>query len=159
MNFISIKKILLIFILFTSTTFINVAFALDGWFSPDRARCKVEYTRLDLVTGIETHKKTTSQYYDEDSLEDNCDMYNIYLADKVKSWLMEDKKNIIVDMSFMYCKTRTDDGIFSNVWTEYEQCDAYDSAEILRSTEAFMYIKEQRGYNAHKLRLKELVQE
>jgi hypothetical protein len=152
MNFISIKKIL---ITLMGVTFINVAFAFDGWFSPDRARCKVEYTRLNLVTGIETHKKHTSQYYDENSLKGNCSMYAIYLSDKIEDWLFESRHNIIADMSFMYCKTRTDDGIFSNVWSKYEQCSASDSAEILKSAESFTHIKEQRGYNAHELRLKE----
>jgi hypothetical protein len=159
MNIINIKKILLIFILFTSTTFINISFAFDGWFSPDQVRCRVEYTRLDLVTGIETRKKHT--YQDKDWRNypgQNCAIYAVELADKIEDWILESKHNIIVDMSAMYCKTRTDDGIFSNVWTKYKQCDISDSSWLLfQATNLSSY--NQKGYNAHKLRLKGLVWE
>jgi len=149
------KKIL---ITLMGVTFINVAFAFDGWFSPDQTRCKVEYTRLDLVTGIETRKKHTHQDIDY-GLERNCYLLDTYLANKIESWLMEDKKNIIVDMSLMYCKMRTDDGIFSNVWTKYKQCDAESGWRLLMWTTIYKKQKEQLGYNAHYLRLKELVLE
>jgi hypothetical protein len=159
MNFISIKKILLIFILFTSTTFINISFAFDGWFSPDQARCMVEYTRLDLVTGIETRKKHTYQDDDDGNFDHNCGTFYDSLAYKIEDWLIEDKKNIIVDISAMYCKTRTDDGIFSNVWSKYKQCGAGDSWSVLHLATEYKGQKNQKGYNAHELRIKGLVWE
>jgi hypothetical protein len=159
MNIIGIKKILLIFILFTSTIFINISFAFDGWFSPDQTRCMVEYTRLDLVTGIETRKKHTVQDSDYESLKENCSVFSDYLADKIEDWLIEDKKNIIVDISAMYCKTRTDDGIFSNVWSKYKQCGAGDSWSVLHLATEYKGQKNQKGYNAHELRIKGLVWE
>jgi hypothetical protein len=117
MYFINIKKILITFI---GITFINVTFAFDGWFSSDQARCKVEYTRMNLVTGVEIRKKHTYQADVEDDGK-NCSMYSSKLAYKIEDWLLESRNNIIVDISAMYCKTRTDDGIFSNKWTKYLQ--------------------------------------
>jgi hypothetical protein len=150
------KKIL---ITLMGVTFINVAFAFDGWFSPDQARCKVEYTRLDLITGIETRKKHTVQDYDYESLEDNCSMFYDYLADKIEDWLYESKHNILVDISTMYCKTRTDDGIFSNVWTKYKQCSASVSASLLRLAKDYGFNFDHIGYNAHELRIKGIIWE
>jgi hypothetical protein len=173
MNIINIKKILLILIMFTSITFINIAFAFDGWFSPDQARCKVEYTRLNLVTGVETRKKHTYQGKDwvaendegkddndwGDDYEHNCGTYFEHLASKIDSWLLDDRKNIIVDMSAMYCKTRTDDGIFSNKWSKYKQCHAVFSQGLIDTIIEPRYFEDQRGYNAHKDRLKGLIWE
>jgi hypothetical protein len=154
MNIIKIKNILIIF---TGTTFINIAFAFDGWFSPDQARCKIEYTRLNLVTGVETRIKHT---YQEDDEDDYCGTFDGVLGEKIQDWLMEDRKNILVDMSAMYCKTRTDDGPFSNKWSEYKQCGASDSSSVLSwVTAGHSYLDNQKGYNAHKLRLKGLVWE
>jgi hypothetical protein len=154
MNIIKINAILTIFI---GTTFINIAFAFDGWFSPDKIRCKVEYTRLNLVTGVETIKKHTYQNNDGEDGGD-CGMHVPNLSDKIENWLLEDRKNIIVDLSVLYCKKRTDDGIFSNKWSKYKQCDRYDSESLLRwATELKSDLKNQKGYNAHEDRLRELV--
>jgi hypothetical protein len=150
------KKIL---ITLMGVTFINVAFAFDGWFSPDQARCKVEYTRLDLVTGIETRKKHTYQSHDDGGHEENCPMYASLLAKKIEYWLYKSRNNILVDMSAMYCKMRTDDGIFSNVWTKYKQCDADDSLKLLRLAKDYGSNFDHIGYNAHELRIKGIIWE
>jgi hypothetical protein len=178
MNIINIKKILLIFIMFTNITFINITFALDGWFSPDHARCKVEYTRLNLVTGVETRKKHTYQGKDwvaendegkddndwGDDYEHNCGAYAISLAEKITPWLRRDRKNIIVDISAMYCKTRTDDGIFSNKWSKYKQCGLEYSQDLLwwitvTDIPKIFYTADQRGYNVHRDRIKGVIQD
>jgi hypothetical protein len=149
-------KILTIFI---CLIFSNTTFAFDGWFSPDQARCKVEYTRLNLVTGVETRIKHTTQESDEGNHDDNCTWYKYPLVDKMVNWLHQDRKNIIVDLSAMYCKTRTDDGIFSNKWSKYKQCHALDSQGLLDTVIEPRYFEDQRGYNAHKDRLKGLIWE
>jgi hypothetical protein len=154
MNIISTQKILITFI---GITFINVTFAFDGWFSPDQVRCKVEYTRMNLVTGVEVRKKHTSQG-DLDELG-NCWSQTYILGQKVEDWIRESSNNILVDMSAMYCKTRTDDGIFSNVWTKYKQCHAGDSATLLSWAADLAEEEGQIGYNANFIRLKGLVWE
>jgi hypothetical protein len=160
MNIVNVNNILLIFILFISTTFTNVTFAFDGWFSPDQARCKVEYTRMNLVTGVEIRKKHT--YQDDDWRNypgENCSTYARDLAIKIENWLLESGNNILVDISAMYCKTRTDDGIFSNKWSEYEQCGASDSWWLLTLATELKGQQNQKGYNAHEDRIKGLVWE
>jgi hypothetical protein len=59
----------------------------------------------------------------------------------------------------MYCKTRTDDGIFSNKWSEYEQCSAGESSWLLTRATELKGQRNQKGYNAHEDRLKGLVSE
>jgi hypothetical protein len=138
---------------------INVAFAFDGWFSPDQTRCKIEYTQLDLVAGIEKRKKHTTQFDTSGSFDDNCTSHAMDLANKIENWLLESGNNILVDMSALYCKTRTDDGIFSNKWSEYEQCSAGASSWLLLLATEYRGQKNQKGYNAHEDRIKGLVWE
>jgi hypothetical protein len=143
--------IIFIFLIFSNTTF-----AIDGWLSPDKIRCKVEYTRLNLVTGVETIKKHTHQNNDGEDGGD-CGMHVPNLSDKIENWLLESRHNIIVSISALYCKKRTDDGIFSNKWSKYKQCDIFDSQSILRwATELKADLINQKGYNAHEDRLREL---
>jgi hypothetical protein len=122
------KKILILFIclIFSSTTF-----AIPGWFSPDNARCKVNYTRLNLITGVEENIKHTVQYTDRDSLDRNCGDSYIILADKIIDWIKKSKINIVANVTAISCKKRTDDGIFSNVWSDYKICGGNHSMMLI----------------------------
>jgi hypothetical protein len=148
------KKILVVFI---CLIFSNTTFAIPGWFSPDNARCKISYTRLDLVTGAETIKKHTAQYTDMDSLENNCSDTSDIFAKKIAKWLDKSKNNIISNMTVIYCKTRTDDGIFSNVWHPYKKCKL--GQPYLASAWLSFYYPGQIGYNVHPCRFLEATQE
>jgi hypothetical protein len=110
--------------LFICLIFSNTSFAIPGWFSPDQARCKVNYTRLNLITGAETNIKHTVQYTDRDSFDRNCSDADDPLSEKIKKWVKKSKHNIAVDVTAIYCKRRTDDGIFSNTWSDYKICSA-----------------------------------
>jgi hypothetical protein len=114
-----VKKILVLFI---CLIFSNATFAIPGWFGPDNARCKVNYTRLNLITGAETNIKHTVQYTDRDSFDRNCGDADDPLADKINDWLKKSKHNIAVNVTAIHCKRRTDDGIFSNTWSDYKIC-------------------------------------
>jgi hypothetical protein len=148
------KKILVVFIYLI---FSNTTFAIPGWFGPDNARCKVNYTRLNLITGIETNIKITTQYTDRDSLEHNCNDGSWDLSDKIEDWMKKSRLNIVADLSVMYCKTRTDDGIFSNVWSDYKQCSTAYS-KIVSGFISGRY-PNQMGYEAYKCNLIGITQE
>jgi hypothetical protein len=142
------QKILVVFI---CLIFSNATFAIPGWFSPDNARCKVNYTQLNLITGVETNIKHTVQYTDQDSLDANCNDGSWYLSDKIEKWMKKSRLNIVADLSVMYCKTRTDDGIFSNVWSAYKQC--YLGYSQLISDFISGSYPNQMGYEAHECSL------
>jgi hypothetical protein len=166
--FVNIKKILVLFI---CLIFSNTSFAIPGWlgFSSDQARCKVNYTRLNLITGIETVKKHTTQHDDDyddsdynndigiSNLNYNCTMAVGKLYEKINKWQEKSRTNIVANMTVMYCKSRSKDGIFSNEWSSYKQCDIVSSQSVAINTAA--HYPGQIGYNAHECRLLETTQE
>jgi hypothetical protein len=139
-----------ILILFICLIFSNTTFAIPGWFSPDNARCKVNYTRLNLITGVETNIKHTVQYTDRDSFDRNCGDADENLSSKIKDWLRKSKTNIAANMTAISCKIRTDDGIFSNVWSDYKICD--DNHSIALVFQIVTRHPEQIGYEFNKCR-------
>ncbi len=132
------QKILVVFI---CLIFSNATFAIPGWFGPDNARCKVNYTRLNLITGVETNIKHTVQYTDRDSFDYNCSDANAPLAKKIIDWLKKSKTNIIANTTSIYCKTRTDDGIFSNVWSAYKMCHSMYVGDLYFKLKNLILIK------------------
>jgi hypothetical protein len=154
--FVDMKKILVLFI---CLIFSNISFAIPGWlgFGSDHARCKVNYTRLNLVTGVEKNVKITSQYDDIDDFDRNCDLAISRLYEKIKDWLKKSKHNIVANLTAMYCKSRSKDGIFSNEWSAYKQCYIGDSQRVILNTAG--YYPDQMGYKAHECRLLETTQE
>jgi hypothetical protein len=150
------KKILALFI---CLIFSNATFAIPGWlgFGSDQARCKVNYTQLNLITGAEKNVKITTQYDDKDDFDRNCGLAIGRLYEKINDWLKKSKTNILINMTAMYCKSRSKDGIFSNEWSDYKQCYIGDSQSIVLNIAG--YYPNQRGYNAHRCRLLETTQE
>jgi hypothetical protein len=162
------RKLTSIFlILLTGLIFNNNAFAFNLsniFFKEDKRttniRCKVEYTRLDLITGIETFKKHTAQF-DLDRMskgakeQDICHFSIQYLAVKINDWLEKSYNNIIVNMTINNCKKKISDipawKIWSNggVWGEYKSCQDEFNIELFDEISNL----KQRGFNMHKSRL------
>jgi hypothetical protein len=169
------KKIFLI--LFILLTFNNSAFA--GFFGDifkdifgkndesffgenhgdvNSIRCKVEYTQLDLSTGIEKTVKHTIQHETKflADIENTCYLSTQYATDKINNWLNKNKNNIIVDLSVINCKSRR---LYSNKtrllnvvenrWDEYKSCDDGFNTYLIDWLES----PKQWGYNVNKERL------
>jgi hypothetical protein len=176
------KKILTTFLIsLTLLTFSNTSFA--GFFgdiikeffgepkSPsdltvhksdvDEVRCKIEYTQLDLATGLEKKIKHTTQFdtfylQEEDSL-----LYFLVqdLTDKINIWLNENKRNVITDLTVINCKERRT--YFRKLapwhtwnsnqqrWGEYKGCPDEFNIQLID----FIEHPKQWGYNVHKERL------
>jgi hypothetical protein len=119
------KKILITFIWLI---FSNSAFALDGIFSSNQARCSIEYVEINLNTSIEKVKYTTTQFdlaFNPDggwTRADPCYKGSNKLAHKMNDWMGKDVNNLILDIPYVNCKRRTP-GVFSNDWSKYEICD------------------------------------
>jgi hypothetical protein len=150
------QKILVVFI---CLIFSNATFAIPGWlgFSSDKTRCKVSYTQLNLITGIEIVKKHTTQRDDTDNFDTNCSDAVSNLSDKIEEWMKKSRLNIMSNITAMYCKSRSKDGIFSNEWSSYKKCYIGDSQSIAIIIDSAN--KNQIGYNAHPCRLLETTQE
>jgi hypothetical protein len=148
-----------ILVVFTCLIFSSATFAIPGWlgFSSDKTRCKVSYTQLNLITGIEIVKKHTTQRDDTDNFDENCSDAVIKLRKKITKWLEKSTKNIVSNITVMYCKSRSKDGIFSDEWSSYKKCHIGYSQSIAFSVNSKN--KNQMGYNAHPCRLLETTQE
>jgi hypothetical protein len=120
-------------------------------------RCKVEYTQLDLATGLEKTVKHTEQYEKINIAEDSSILYLTAqdLTDKINIWLNESENNVITNLTIINCKERrihfNEFFAFFNteVWGEYKSCpDKYNIKLI-----DFLDHPNQWGYNVHKERL------
>jgi hypothetical protein len=161
------KKIFLI--LFILLTFNNSASA--GFFGDifgnfkneerggvNKVRCKVEYTQLDLSTGLEKTVKHTAQYR---ILRIAYGTNSVYLSaqdltNKINIWLNESKRNFITNLTVINCKERRIYGskifpLFINEqrWSEYKGCADEFNIELINLLEH----PKQWGYNVHKDRL------
>jgi hypothetical protein len=128
--------------------------------SVNSVRCKVEYTQLDLSTGLETVVKHTSQFTHND-LHFHMPKLNVcYLStqdftDKMNTWLNESPNNIITNMTTINCKSRRlySNGarlkMVENRWDEYKSCDDEFNANLIDWLES----PKQWGYNVNKERL------
>jgi hypothetical protein len=119
-------------------------------------RCKVEYTQLDLATGIEKTVKHTNQSVLVGMTEYSLLEFLIQdLTDKINIWLNESKKHIISNMTIINCKDRI---LYANktkfwdskeLWGEYKGCPDEFNAKIIDLLDR----PKQLGYNVHNDRL------
>jgi hypothetical protein len=115
------KKLSTIFlVLLIGLFFNNTVFALDSIFSPGYTyRCKIEYIQLDLITGIETVYKITTQFKSE---EQQCSEGSGKLAKKLVKWVKKRDTNIIVNLNTVVsCKIREEQVFFAE-WFKYREC-------------------------------------
>jgi hypothetical protein len=125
-------------------------------------RCMVEYTQLDLSTGLETVVKHTSQFTRNDlhfymPILNVCYLSTQDFTDKMNTWLNENKNNIISNITTINCKSRRLYSnetrllkIVENRWDKYKSCDDEFNANLIDWLES----PKQRGYNVNKERLK-----
>jgi hypothetical protein len=114
------KSSMIFLILLIGLFFNNTVFALDSIFSPGYTyRCKIEYTQLNLNTGIETVYKITTQFKSE---EKQCSDGSGKLAKKLVKWVKKSDTNIIVNLNTVVsCKIR-EEQIFFAEWSKYREC-------------------------------------
>jgi hypothetical protein len=168
------KKLLIMFlILFTFSNTASAGFFGDifkelfgdGFKKPTTAehgdvnsvRCMVEYTQLDLATGLEKNVKYTDQYILLVMVAGTDILYLMAqdLTDKINIWLKESPNNFISDLTIINCKERR---LYINKfvayineqrWGEYKSCPDEYNVKLID----FLDYPEQWGYNVHKDRL------
>jgi hypothetical protein len=172
------KKLTIFLISITLLTFSNIASAsffgdffkgFKGIFNiteeeygnVNSVRCKVEYTQLDLTTGIEKTVKHTSQFKYNDlhfymPKVNACYLSTQDFTDKMNTWLNESPNNIITNMTVINCKSRRLysnktrlSKIVENRWGEYKSCDDEFNMSLIDWLES----PKQRGFNVNKERL------
>jgi hypothetical protein len=120
-------------------------------------RCKVEYTQLDLATGLEKVVKNTVQFVLKHSPKniDYCYTATQDLTDKINKWLNESPNNIITNSTIILCKEKVRNiskwVLFRSdkYWEEYKNCnDEYN----IKLIDLIDYPRQQ-GFNMHKERL------
>jgi hypothetical protein len=123
-------------------------------------RCKVEYTQLDLSTGLETIIKHSDQYRVLD-IAKGTDALNLLtqdLTDKINIWLNESPNNVITNLTILNCKEKepyfhvfyilNSEGSGYR-WSEYKGCADEFNIKLIDLLER----PKQWGYNVHKERL------
>jgi hypothetical protein len=123
----------------------------------NNVRCKVEYTQLDLTTGLEKIIKHTAQYKVPHIARETNILYLSAqdLTEKINNWLNESPNNIITDLTIINCKESRiyihKLFIFINEerWGEYKGCEDEHNIKLID----FLDRPKQWGYNVHKERL------
>jgi hypothetical protein len=170
------KKLIIFLISITLLTFSNTASAsfFEGFFKTlfgdmekptdifskstdvNNVKCKVEYTQLNLATGLEKNIKHTVKY-NLIELDDKDDVMYLSaqdITDKINIWLNESENNIITNLTIINCK---ESRFYISIavwesedrWSEYKGCkDEYNIKLI-----DWLEHPNQWGYNVHKDRL------
>jgi hypothetical protein len=126
----------------------------------NNVRCKVEYTQLDLATGLEQTVKHTDQNALIATAEADNVLYLLTqdLTDKINIWLNESKNNVITNLTVINCKERRlyyrYSEFFAAVsneqrWSKYKGCADEFNIKLID----FLDKPKQWGYNVHKERL------
>jgi hypothetical protein len=130
-------------------------------------RCKVEYTQLNLNTGLEVVVKDIVGFDISFVPEEVVYCYSATqdFAEKINEWLSESDTNIVANATVTNCKTKT---IWKNedweVWNFYDRnsgeryeatWDKYRGCEDEISKNLVEWIEhpKQQGFNVHKDRL------
>jgi hypothetical protein len=129
----------------------------DGRGFVNNARCKVEYSQLDLATGLEKNVKYTVQY-DLTNMSKDEDVMQLSaqdLTDKINIWLNENSNNVITNLTIINCKERRlyfSKFLFINNeyrWSEYKGCPDEYNVKLID----FLDRPNQWGFNVNKERL------
>jgi hypothetical protein len=120
-------------------------------------RCKVEYTQLDLTTGLEKNIKHTAQYEVNYVAHGNNLMYLSAqdLTENINIWLNESKNNVVSNMTGINCKEGRQ--VFSIlhllqpqiIWNEYKSCEDEYNIDLIN----LLVRPKQWGYNVNIERL------
>jgi hypothetical protein len=123
-------------ILLIGLTFNNTAsaglFGIDGLFSGSDFRCKIEYTQLDLSTGLHKVVKITTQMdvTEAESRFNMCNRSVPRLDAKIDDWV-DDGTNIVVNLTGIYCKERENSWGLWQSWGKYDLCLANKSESLV----------------------------
>jgi hypothetical protein len=167
------KKLTMFLILLTILTFSNTASAgffgdifkeLFGEEHPleerggvNNVRCKVEYTQLDLATGLEKNVKHTTQFEVRYIAKDTNIIYLTTqdFTDKINDWLDESKNNVVSNMTGINCKEKRFYTNQTSVWKSKQRWEEYKSCEDKYNVELINLLErhKQWGYNVHIERL------
>jgi hypothetical protein len=120
-------------------------------------RCKIEFTRLDLATGLEKEIKYTSEIdLDETDYYGTTDANSQALAKQINKWLNDDYKYILSNMKRLSCKVGYRyihylwKWIRETRWKEYKKCDNKDNDQFI----SYLDNSDTRiGYNVNSKRL------
>jgi hypothetical protein len=123
----------------------------------NNVRCKIEYTQLDLATGLEKTVEHTDQYnigflgFNESVMQLSAQD----LTDKINNWLNESENNVITDLTIINCKERrfyiSRFFLWHNEyrWDEYKSCPDEYNVKLIDLLDK----PNQWGYNVNKTRL------
>jgi hypothetical protein len=110
--------ILLVGLLFSNSAFASREDSFEK-------RCKVEYTQLDLITGVENIYKNTSQFFEIYHCKEGLEK----LSKKVYKWLDKNHINIIAKINAFQCKVKSVDRRYfiykTPDWGKYRDCKTY----------------------------------
>jgi hypothetical protein len=123
----------------------------------NNVRCKVEYTQLDLATGLEKKVKHDKQHSMVSLVSGDSLLYLMAqdLTDKINIWMNESKNNVIADLTVINCKERRlyvskiAFSLMEHRWSEYKGCADEFNIKLID----FLDRPKQWGYNVHKERL------
>ena len=130
---------------------------IEGSGIVNNVRCKIEYTQLDLATGLEKTVEHTDQYNIVDMAfnEDVMSLSAQDLTDKVNDWLNESENNVITNLTIISCKERR---LYASKfffihneyrWSEYKGCADEFNIKLIDLLDK----PKQWGFNVHKERL------
>jgi hypothetical protein len=116
-------------------------------------RCKVEYTQLNLATGLEKTVKHTAQY-EVLYIANGDNLMYLSAQDLTKNiniWLNENKNNVVADMTGINCKGGVQNFNIKYmlhpkvIWKEYKSCEDKYNVDLMN----LLDLPEQWGYNVH----------
>jgi hypothetical protein len=115
--------------------------------------CKVEYTQLDLTTGLEKTVEYNYRYNVNNIARKDDIMYLSAqdLTDEMNIWINESTNNIITNMTIINCKERREYSSKFFVWhreqrwSEYKGCPSEFNVELIDLLDR----PKQRGYNVN----------
>jgi hypothetical protein len=120
-------------------------------------RCKVQYTQLNLTTGLEKVVKNTVQFPLSHSPKntDYCYIATQDIIEKINEWLNESPNNIITNSTIVLCKEKVRNvskWVYfksDKYWEEYKSCKDEINIKLIDWIEH----PKQQGFNVHKERL------
>jgi hypothetical protein len=119
-------------------------------------RCKIEYTQLDLATGLEKNVKYSNRYNVRNLATGTSTLYLSAqdLTDEINVWLDESANNVITDLTIINCQEMRF-FVSVDVWKSEERWEEYKGCEDKYNVELINLLNHPNlwGYIVHKERL------
>jgi hypothetical protein len=148
--------ILLISLMFSNTASAGL-FGIDGFLSDSDARCRLEYTQLDLRTGVQKIAVMTTQFDDRGNQE-ICEKCATNMANKMSNWVEDSNSHIIVNLTKMSYKRRENSFVLWHTWDDYKLCNRTSVTEPFRYSDIIVRSLRDHnkiGYNVNRSRILE----